>query len=1204
MTFLHKLARRLASIATVAVFTQLLASCSPGTSQEYLGPDPHKPNPSVSYIGLSITPNDPQLVQGDSIRLQARGWLPSGQSAAASVTWSATGGVVSSDGWYRATTSGSFRVRAVATTTLADSVTIVVIPPGGIARLDITPSAVPLAAGTQQQFTAVVLMGDGSRMYPSVSWSATGGSISTDGLFTAPGSQGSYTVTASTIDGALQGRTDGVVGPPALRGLALAPGAVIMESGATVQFTASASWSDGSNSVPPLSWTATGGNVTPSGVYSAGASAGSFRVIASSALGKADTANVTILPRTVSLRLSPLTALLAVGATQAVTAYATRSDGTESPVAVQWSAEGGTISTGGIYTAGTAPGTYAVVGTLSASGSVFRDTAYFQVQADEAATVPVFVRPDTTVIAGTTVQFVASSSGDGSTVAAVNWSATGGTISSEGLYTAGPTAGSFRVVGKRKNGNKADTASVIIEPAPVLTISGFTISPQSAIIASGESRSFSATLSWSDGKIHPCDISWVSAGGTITQNGLYTAGTLAGTFLVIATGGCGAADTASVTIPTASAPAATLSKVVLSPPTVSLDAGSSQVFTVSGVWSDGATSPPPVTFTATGGSINAAGKYVAGTQGGTYRVIATQTGGSLADTSVVTIQQATSTLIGLVLLPSSATVPPGATQSFAVQGSWSDGSSAVPPVTYTATGGTVSTSGVYTAGTVPGTYRVIATHTAGTRADTSAIVIPSSVTLTQLILTPATVTVAPGGTQQLVVTGSWSDGSTLAPAVTYSATGGTVSPTGLYTAGSATGTFRVIAVRTGGTEADTSVVTIGSAPPPPTGWAGELVVFPNPEVEAIIGPQLRVASASNPWPWFDQTLTGRGLVHGAAFPVTPAAEPVDYDNYLNRNYYDLGLALYTTYYRTGDARFLTYARKVTDSWWLSPNINQGTTGEATSPQWFTPRSSSLGGMMLRALDGRPEMWPWITNFVRGQFNIWVERPMSASGLGNGVRDGGYMLTYAAWLAQVHPTASVRAEFRQKALDGATRYFARLQAPDGGWYWDDPYMGLQGISQPFMVGLLLEGMVATHQLTNDPAIAQSIIRSANWLYNVAFEKQAVTNLSGVYWRAMKYFVYKSNPTATAYTSAFLYGVADGAMRDNRQLNPHSVHAFGYAYKLTGDPKYITWGDDIFAATFGKSQGPGADKYSGLADYREKEFNASYRSAGRYLVWRSF
>jgi|GEM_PF-3576514 len=1202
MTFLHKLARRLASIATAAVFTQLLASCSPGTSQEYLGPDPHKPNPSVSYIGLSVTPNDPQLVQGDSIRLQARGWLPSGQSASASVTWSATGGLVSSDGWYRATTPGSFRVRAVATTTLADSVTVVVIPPGGIARLDITPSAVPIAAGTQQQFTAVVLMGDGSRMYPSVSWSATGGSISTDGLFTAPGSPGSYTITASTIDGALQGRTDGVVGPAALRGLALAPGAVIMESGATVQFTASASWSDGSNSVPSLTWTATGGDVTPSGVYSAGASAGSFRVIASSALGKADTATVTILPRTVALRLAPLTALLAVGATQAVTAYAIRSDGTESPVAVQWSAEGGAISSGGIYTAGTVPGTYAVVGALSASGTVFRDTAHFQVQADEAASVPVFVRPDTTVLPGTKVQFVASSSGDGGSVAAVSWSATGGSISTEGLYTAGPTAGSFRVVGKRKNGNKADTASVVIEPAPVLTISGFTISPQSAIIASGESRSFSATLSWSDGRIHPCDISWVSAGGTITQNGLYTAGTLAGTFLVIATGGCGAADTASVTIPMASAPAASLSKVVLGPSTVSLDAGSSQVFTVSGVWSDGATSPPPVTFSATGGSINSAGKYVAGSQAGTYRVIATQSGGSLADTSVVTIQQATSTLIGLVLQPSAATVPTGATQSFVVTATWSDGSSAAPPVTYTATGGTVSASGVYTGGATPGTYRLIATHTGGTRADTSAIVIPSSVTLTQLSLTPATVTVAPGGTQQLLVTGSWSDGSTLAPAVTYSATGGTVSPTGLYTAGSAIGTFRVIALRTGGTEADTSVVTIGSAPPPPTGWNGDDVVFPNPEVAFIIGPQVKSGSLANPWPWSDVNMIARGLVHGSEFPATSAQETGTYDNYINRNYYDLGLVMYAAYYRSGDPRFLTYARKVTDSWWQAPNIAQGTTTDASNPQWWTPRNVALGGLMLRALDGRPELWPWIEKYVRNQFNVWIGARLQDTELYYGVRDGGYMLLYAAWLAQVHPSPTVRAEFRQKALDGAVRYYARLQYSDGSWRWVDNTAGTPGgyFMQPFMVGLLLDGMVAVHRMTGDPMVLSAIEKSVTHLYTKAFRAtEPVTGVTGTRWRSFWYFLYGNNCASGCGQRTI---VDLNTIREERQLNPLVLNAFGYAYAKTGNDQYRLWGDDIFAATFGKGQGPGADAFYGLADYRAKEYNQSYRSTGAYLVWR--
>ena len=642
MTFLHKLAKRLALIPTVALLiSQLVASCSQGSSQDYLGPDPSKPNPSGSYIGLSVTPHDPQLVQGDSIRLQARGWLSSGLSSLASVSWSAAGGMVSGDGWYRATSPGAFRVRAVSTANaaLSDSVTIVVIPPGGIARLDITPSAAPLPAGTKQQFTAVALMGDGSRMYPTVSWSATGGTISSTGLFTA-GIPGAYTITASTIDGALLGRTQGIVGAPALLWLSLDPAAPMLESGTTTQFLPYASWSDGSTSVPQLTWTATGGAVTSSGVYTAGITPGSYRVIASSALGKADTANVTILPRTLAIRLSPLTALLALEATQVVTAYAIRNDGTEVPVGVQWSAEGGTISLDGTYSAGLIPGTYAVAGTLNTpDGRVLSDTAQFQVGADEATAAPIIVKPDTSVGAGARVQFTASSGG-GSTVPAVTWSATGGSIDGQGLYTAGTSTGSFRVIGKRKNSTKADTATVIIQPAPVVTVSGFTITPQSDIIASGQSRQFSATLSWSDGGVHPYNIAWVSAGGTITQNGFYTAGALAGTYLVIATCGCGAADTASVTIPATTAPVATLSQLVLSPPTVQLVPGASQSFTVAGVWSDGASSPPQVTFVATGGTITPAGGYVAGSLAGTYRVIATQTGGTLADTSVVTIQAA------------------------------------------------------------------------------------------------------------------------------------------------------------------------------------------------------------------------------------------------------------------------------------------------------------------------------------------------------------------------------------------------------------------------------------------------------------------------------------------------------------------------------------------------------------------------------------
>jgi hypothetical protein len=85
---------------------------------------------------------------------------------------------------------------------------------------------------------------------------------------------------------------------------------------------------------------------------------------------------------------------------------------------------------------------------------------------------------------------------------------------------------------------------------------------------------------------------------------------------------------------------------------------------------------------------------------------------------------------------------------------------------------------------------------------------PGAITLTQMTLTPATASLSTGATKQFAVSGVWSNSATTVPAVTYTATGGTITAAGLYTAGSTAGTFRVIAVQLGGTLADTSAATI------------------------------------------------------------------------------------------------------------------------------------------------------------------------------------------------------------------------------------------------------------------------------------------------------------------------------------------------------------------------------------------------------------
>lgn len=127
-------------------------------------------------------------------------------------------------------------------------------------------------------------------------------------------------------------------------------------------------------------------------------------------------------------------------------------------------------------------------------------------------------------------------------------------------------------------------------------------------------------------------------------------------------------------------------------------------------------------------------------------------------------------------------------------------------------------NGLFVAGSLAGTFGVIATCSCGV-ADTSSVVISAATVpvLTSLQLTPAAFTLAPGAGQQLGISYTWSNGSTTPPPVDYSATGGTVSSLGLYTAPASTGNYQVVVSHTGGTRKDTSFVTVtgGAAPPPP-----------------------------------------------------------------------------------------------------------------------------------------------------------------------------------------------------------------------------------------------------------------------------------------------------------------------------------------------------------------------------------------------------
>lgn len=240
--------------------------------------------------------------------------------------------------------------------------------------------------------------------------------------------------------------------------------------------------------------------------------------------------------------------------------------------------------------------------------------------------------------------------------------------------------------------------------------------------------------------------------------------------------------------------------------------------------------------------------------------------------------------------------------------------------------------------------------------------------------------------------------------------------------------------------------------------------------DLILGPQTPITDS-----WFDQTFITKARLHGEACPAEPPPKPIEPDpkdfgapdaldeaaygaaiakwklavqlwadgplnEFVLLNYYDLPLVLYIAHRRTNDPVFLTLARKCADSWWKHPTwIGEGEIrpwipdGAASPP----PRHAGLGGLKLRALDGRPEMWDWIVNYELAHLDIWCKLRINDAQLWYGPREVAFTLQYAAWIASAlpdsYPNASrIKAQLIADLENLVVNYTGRLQYPDGSW----------------------------------------------------------------------------------------------------------------------------------------------------------------------------
>ena len=236
---------------------------------------------------------------------------------------------------------------------------VIVIP--GI-HVAITPVTVTLNQGATKQFNATVT----GTTNKAVKWEADEGSVSDEGLYTAPNKVGTFHVRAISGEDTSKYAEATIT----VRGVSVTvdPKTVTLNQGATQQFTAKVTGTT-NEAVTWIVMERGGGSVNDKGLYTAPNKAGTFHVRATSKADASKSAEATITVKAaVSVTVDPKTVTLKQGATQQFTAKVT---GTTNE-AVTWivmERGGGSVNDKGLYTAPNKAGTFHVRATSKADAS-------------------------------------------------------------------------------------------------------------------------------------------------------------------------------------------------------------------------------------------------------------------------------------------------------------------------------------------------------------------------------------------------------------------------------------------------------------------------------------------------------------------------------------------------------------------------------------------------------------------------------------------------------------------------------------------------------------------------------------------------------------------------------------------------------------------------------------------------------------------
>jgi len=264
--------------------TVLLASCGGKSSNK---------NSEQSQIAVTLSPSATTMDQG-AIQQFTATVMGNANTAVLWSVWEGTrGGIIDAQGRYTApSAAGVFHVTA---TSVADATkkAIARVSVNSVA-MSVSPAAGDLEPGSTQQFTATVT----GSVNHNVAWNlkeGTAGSITNDGLYTAPAAPGIFHLVASSAaDSALSVTVAITV---ANLSVSIKPAAVEIRPGKTLTFTASVSGCMDDRVAWSLQEAGTGGTISVDGLYTGPAELGEYHVIATSIAHPAFSAVARVIVR-------------------------------------------------------------------------------------------------------------------------------------------------------------------------------------------------------------------------------------------------------------------------------------------------------------------------------------------------------------------------------------------------------------------------------------------------------------------------------------------------------------------------------------------------------------------------------------------------------------------------------------------------------------------------------------------------------------------------------------------------------------------------------------------------------------------------------------------------------------------------------------------------------------------------------------------